>query len=46
MIRSVACGLAHLHSEYYTNNSGVCAEKYAVAHRYLDVVNYHDDMCV
>ena len=46
MIRSVACGLAHLHSEYYTNNGGVCAEKYAVAHRYLDVMNYHDDMCV
>ena len=38
MIRSVACGLSHLHSEYYTNNSGVCAEKYAVAHRYLE---YH-----
>jgi len=34
MIYSVAHGLSHLHSEYYTNSSGICAEKYAVAHRY------------
>lgn len=33
MIHSVVCGLAHLHSERYTNLSGILAEKYAVAHR-------------
>lgn len=33
MIDSVACGLAHLHSEYYTNSSGIMTEKYAIAHR-------------
>ena len=33
MISDIAVGLAHLHSEYYTNSSGIVAEKYAIAHR-------------
>ncbi len=33
MIRAVARGLTHLHSEYYTHSSGIVAEKYPVAHR-------------
>ena len=33
MIKDIAEGLAHLHAEYYTNSSGIMAEKYAVAHR-------------
>ena len=33
MVRSLAKGLAHLHSEWYTNSAGILAEKYAVAHR-------------
>ena len=33
MIRSIARGLAHLHSESYMNYSGVIAEKYSIAHR-------------
>ncbi len=33
IIRAVSQGLAHLHSEYYCNSSGIVAEKYPVAHR-------------
>ena len=33
MIQSIADGLAHLHSEYYTNSTGIVAEKYPIAHR-------------
>ena len=33
MIQSIADGLAHLHSEYYTNSAGIVAEKYPIAHR-------------
>ena len=33
IIRDIAEGLAHLHSEYYTNSGGIVAEKYAIAHR-------------
>ena len=33
IIQSIARGLAHLHSEYYTNSAGIVAEKYPVAHR-------------
>ena len=33
MVRSIARGLAHLHSESYMNIGGVLAEKYAIAHR-------------
>ena len=33
MIQCVADGLAHLHSEYYTNSAGRVAEKYPIAHK-------------
>ena len=33
IISDIATGLAHLHSEYYTNSGGIVAEKYAIAHR-------------
>ena len=33
MMKSIAEGLAHLHSENYTNSSGIRSEKYAIAHR-------------
>ncbi len=35
MIRTMAEGLAHLHSEYYLNSAGIVAEKYPVAHRWV-----------
>ena len=33
IIKDVAEGLAHLHSENYTKSNGIMAEKYAIAHR-------------
>lgn len=39
MVRSLAKGLAHLHSEWYTNSAGILAEKYAVAHRDVKSAN-------
>ena len=35
MIQSIVCGLSHLHSERYMNLSGIIAEKYSVAHRWV-----------
>lgn len=33
MVRSIACGLKHLHSESFVNEAGITSEKYSIAHR-------------
>ena len=33
IVRDVACGLKHLHSEFYLNENGIRTEKYSIAHR-------------
>lgn len=33
IVRSIACGLKHLHSETAVNEDGISCEKYAIAHR-------------
>ena len=35
IVRNIACGLKHLHSEFYINSSGIRTEKYPIAHRWV-----------
>ena len=39
VIHSVTSGVAHLHSESYTNTDGIIVDKYAIAHRDIKSAN-------
>nr|BAA82605.1 sALK-5 [Ephydatia fluviatilis] len=39
IVRGVVGGVAHLHSEYYTNGDGRVVQKYAIAHRDVKSAN-------
>ena len=35
IVKSIACGLKHLHSDTYLNQDSIHIEKYAIAHRWV-----------